>query len=127
MATNEDSTDKGKNTVYPDPPGRASGTIDALWGDAPPPRPHGWVGNYGTGVMEQAKDVRHGVLGRIFSGMAESKANAKAVVSQLLDHAARDEFEAHSANLTKEKTSSARHLAADETLTDKVLGAFGRR
>src|SRR5579862_7388811 len=110
MPNNESSMNRGVMNVYDQPEGRKPGTIDAHWGDLPPARPLGYTGDYGKGVMDQARDVRHGVLGRVFDGIGAARANAKALLDEMLEHAKSDEYEAHTALLTKEKTSAARHL-----------------
>lgn len=127
LPDNQDMDDTGLMNVYPAPEGRSPGTIDAKWGDKPAPRPLGYVGNYGKGAFDTAKDVRHGVLSRVFSGMEQAKDNTRKTMSELLEHAASGEHESHSAAMTQEKTSAARHLPEDESLTDRVMAVCGRR
>lgn len=127
MKDNEDDTNNGVMNVYPQPPGRSPGTIDAKWGDKPAPRPLGHDGNYGKGAFDEAMDVRHGVLGRVLDGMPQAKEHTRRTMAQLLEHAASGEHESHSAALSQEKTSAAQHLPDDPSLTDQVVAVCGRR
>jgi hypothetical protein len=127
MPDNQGMATEGLMNVYPPPPGRSPGTIDGHWGDAPPPRPLGHDGNYGKGAFDAAMDARHGVLKRIFDGIPEAKENARKTIRELFEHGGDHEHESHTAVMAEEKTSSARHLPEDESLTDRVLAVCGRR
>jgi hypothetical protein len=116
VETNEDETTKGKANVYPTPEGRKPGTLDALWGDAPPPP----VMN-STGAMVAAKESREDMVERLFG---VSPTSEQAVLKSLFNpETVRDAVTPHSATQRLGRTKT----ASDETLTDAVIRVTGLR
>lgn len=123
LEDNENQTTVGMTNVYPTPAGREPGTISAKWGDQPPPKGE-YPDHYGTGALREAREDRHGVLERVFDGMNQASAAAKAEVAQHFDT---KDYQSHSPLLHKQKTAARldEHAPAEESLSDKVRRVIG--
>ncbi len=115
LQTNENETDKGTIDVYPTPPGRAPGTLDAKWGDMPPQGPNGNPAIYGTAVVSTAKDTREDMLERLFSSPSTSAPAEQALMGSLFEHAR--EGDPHSPLLRRNRQEK---NASDESLREQV-------
>ena len=113
--TNETKTNKGTNAVYPTPPGRYPGTLDAKWGDRPPPP----VSN-GTAVVEEAKNVRNDMVDRLFDSPATSAPAQQAEMAQLFVNAR--EGNPHSPLLQRGRMVK----QGEATLMDRVARIVGK-
>lgn len=117
IPNNEDETNKGVNDVRKDPAERTSGTLDASWGDKPPPPE-----TYGTATRREAQDGRGALLDRILDAGKASAPAEQALMRQHFEHAA--EGQPHSPILQRgHKTAS----ADEPTLTDQVMAVVGHR
>jgi|HubBroStandDraft_1064217.scaffolds.fasta_scaffold85558_3 hypothetical protein len=115
----------GLMNVYPPPPDREPGTLNAQWGDTPIPRPLNWMGDYGTGTIEKARDTHRGVLDRVFDGMSEARRAAQSEINANFAHGSSGQYEARAALLEKEKTA-AHHVYDEGSLTDRVRAVVRR-
>jgi hypothetical protein len=110
VQNNEDESNKGRADVYPQPEGRKPGTLDAKWGDAPPPPV-----THGTAVEREAKNGRGEMIDRLFDSPKSSAPAEQKEMRELFTNA--DEGHPHSPMLQHGRAKT----AADETLIDKVM------
>lgn len=128
LENNVDMDTRGRQVVYKDPPDREPGTINALWGDKPVPTDAlNYLGTYGTGTIDAARDTREGVLERAFSGLSEARSVAKKEIAAYLEHGASGQYESRSTLLGKEKTAASSHVVDEGSLSDRVLSVTGYR
>ena len=114
---NEDDTNKGIENVYGPPHGRSPGTLDARWGDTPPPPE-----TYGTGTKREARDGRNEMLERLFDSPRTSADVEQKLLRQNLTHF--NEAHSHSPLLQRGRVKEA---SGEETLTDSVMRVVGHR
>jgi hypothetical protein len=94
--------DNGRSTVgtnpdqYPKPEGRASGNIDALWGDPDmkPSDPTGTAVHHSNVVLEEFRRGREEFLNRHFYGKKPSQEADRKLLAGQLSHAATGDYEA---------------------------------
>jgi len=120
---NESSVNKGINNVYPDPPGRAPGTLDAKWGDKPAEGKDGSPAVYGTGVVREAHNGRGEMIERLFDSPKTTAPAEQNAMQAYFAHA--KDGQPHSPMLQRghDKTAE-RH---EESLMDQVTRVVGRR
>jgi hypothetical protein len=118
---NETETQKGIVNLYKNPPGRAPGTLDALWGDRPAEGNDGYPDVYSTAVQREAQDGREHALERLFDSMGPSAKAEQKLMGQVLENASKGA--PHSPVLQHGRLHP--KTASDETLLDKVLRVVG--
>lgn len=119
VPNNEKQTTVGVLDVYKNPPGRSSFSLDAPWGEEPAPGHNGHKDVYSDAVFQEAGDVRHGLLKRLFDSLPTAANADKALVRENFAHAG----EAHGHSPLLHKTAA----PAIPTLTDQVRRVAGRR
>jgi hypothetical protein len=123
---NEETRQKGVASVYPNPEGRASHSLDAPWGEPPAVDKDGASVAYGKAVMEASEEGRQKMVERLFDSIGPAAKADQALVSSMFTHA--NERVPHSVLLQHgrgEKTASVNEK--DLSLTDKVVAICGRR
>ena len=116
LADDESRLVPGKMDLYPDPAGRAPGTIDARWGDAPNPD----KAPLGTGTLREINRGRGEMLEKLFESFGSSSAAARAGIAQ--DFA--PGYETKAPMLHPHIKTAAPHTP---TLTERVRAVVGRR
>lgn len=122
METNEGQMTRGVNNVYANPPGRKPETLDAKWGDKPPPPL-----TLGTAVQEAAEESREKMIDRLFDSPGTSAPAEQALLRDVLNPATVNAAELpHSALLRRGRTKLEK-AAEDESLTEQVQRVTGLR
>jgi len=126
LENNEDRSTVGVNNVYPNPPERAAGTIDAPWGEHDVPKGgKNDAQHYGTGVEVECQQDREKLLERVFDGVPQASAADKALIAANFDHGQPGAHESHSPLLTRK--TAAHHAPSAPTLVEQVRAVVGRR
>ena len=130
VENNEGDTNKGVADVYPTPPGRSPGTLDARWGDKPAEGHDGYTDVYSTSVRREAEDGRGALLDRLFDSPKSTAPAEQALMHQHFENAGAGDPHSpmlqHGHSPLRGKTAHAVYFD-DETLTDQVLRVAGRR
>jgi hypothetical protein len=113
---NENDTLIGTGNVQPPPAGRKPGTVDAKWGDPPPPPE-----TYGSSVKREAQNDRGDLLDRILDS---PRTSAPAEQSLMQQYFATRDGHPHAPLLQR-----GRERAGDDdgTLTDQVRRVVGSK
>ena len=104
---------------YPPPDGRASGNVDALWGDRDikPEDPAQTAQHHSNAVLGEFRRGREEFLNRMFGNMAPSQDAEQKLLAQNLVHAAKGDYEASKPMV---RAGSSRQPAEAETLLTKT-------
>lgn len=122
VETNEGQMTRGVNNVYPNPPGRKPETLDAKWGDKPPPPM-----TFGEGVNEAAEEGREKMIDRLFDAAGPSATADQALLRDIFNaETVNAGHMPHSALLRRGRVKIEK-TAEDETLTEKVHRVTGLR
>jgi hypothetical protein len=104
------------------PAGRAPGTLDALWGDAPPRGLDSSQAVFSTAARREAEEGRDGLAGKLFNSLAASAPAEQNAISDYFNaETVREAHKPHSLLLRHHKDK----YASDETLTDQVKRVVG--
>jgi hypothetical protein len=125
VETNEEASTVGTQQLYPDPKGRESGTLDAPWGEASR-QEKGRQNPFhnSSGVWDEHKQTRFGVLDKAFSGFDAAAAVAKGIIGQ---HFTTKDYETHTALLQPKADQQVKVSHSREpTLLERVKGLVGR-
>lgn len=128
VADNESKSTVGTTGLYDDPEDRAEGGEQhAPWGEEGPSegsRPNQAFHN-STGVYDEHKKNRQGVVDNAFSGRKNTDKADQALISANFDHGRKGDFTAHSIHLQSKSVEKISHPHTP-TLMERVLKVAGR-
>ncbi len=127
VPNNEGASTVGTANLYDDPDDRVEGEMDAPWGEKGPTeqgRPNQAFHNT-SGVYDEHKKVRQGVVDKIFFDRKKTDAADQALISANFEHGKSGDFSAHSIHLQGKSVEKISHPRTP-TLMEQVAKKTGR-